>query len=335
MSESTTFNPDVFKSGAISAETQEYNARLEERGATIPTVFSQSPDMSRADREAGRSLAGPLKFSDMATERSIPGPAGEIPLRVFVPETVRGVYLHIHGGGWVLGRAHHQDLRLEAIARNCGLAVVSVDYRLAPEDPYPAGPDDCEAAALWLLKNAVSEFGSDRFVIGGASAGGNLAAVTLLRLRDRHNFTGFLAADLQYGVFELSMSPGCLRWGGRNLVLSAPAMEWFITHYVTPELRRDPDVSPLYADLSGMPPALFTIGTSDPLLDDSLFMYARWIAAGSPAELAVYPGGVHGFNGHPIQIGRDANARIDAFLSKAIAQGEPAMAATASSLPSD
>jgi acetyl esterase/lipase len=330
MPESNSLRPDLFQATAISPETQEYNARLEERAATFPTVYSQSPEMSRADREAGRSLAGPLKLSDMATERTIAGPGGDIPLRVFVPDTVRGVYLHIHGGGWVLGRAHHQDPRLEQMARNCGVAVVSVDYRLAPEDPYPAAPDDCEAAALWLVEHARSEFGSDRLLIGGASAGGNLAAVTLLRMRDRHGFTGFRAADLQYGVFDLTMTPSCLQWGDRNLVLSAPAMAWFIDHYVSDDRRTDPDVSPIYGDLSGLPPAIFTIGTLDPLLDDSLFMYARWIAAGSPGELAVYPGGVHGFNGHPIQIARDANARIDAFITQALAADVPALAASVS-----
>jgi acetyl esterase/lipase len=313
------FGPHLFRPDAISRETADFNARLEARLGDYPKVYEQAPELTRADREAGRSAQGPIVLSQMATERTIAGPAGPLPLRLFVPESVQGVYLHLHGGGWVLGRAHHQDPRLEEIARNCQLAVVSVDYRLAPEHPYPAGPDDCEAAALWLAKQAKAEFGSDRLVIGGASAGAHLAAVTLLRLRDRHGFTGFQAADLMYGVFDLTMTPSCRRWGVRNLVLSTPSMAWFIDQFVPPDLRRDPDVSPLYADLSGLPPAIFTIGTLDPLLDDSLFMHARWVAAGNEAELAVYPGGAHGFTGFPIAIARQATARIDAFLRQALA----------------
>jgi acetyl esterase/lipase len=233
---------------------------------------------------------------------------------------VNGVYLHIHGGGWVIGRAHLQDPRLESIARNCSVAILSVDYRLAPEHPYPAGPDDCEAAALWLSKNAASEFGTDKLVIGGESAGAQLSAVTLLRMRDRHGFTGFSGANLLYGAFDLTGSPSCVNWGDRNLVLSTAAMKWFYDHFVPVEKRRDPDVTPLFANLRGMPPALFTVGTMDPLIDDTLFMHARWVSSGNKGELAVYPGGVHGFNSQPIALAERANAKIDEFIRSAVAR---------------
>ena len=242
-----------------------------------------------------------------------------MPCRVFLPETVQGVYLHLHGGGWVLGRAHHSDVRNERIMQNCGVAIVSVDYRLAPEDPFPAGPDDCEAVAAWLAKNVAAEFGSDKLLIGGESAGGHLAALTLLRLRDRHGFRGFRAANLVYGVFDLSLSPSQARWGERQLVLSTPTMAWFYDHFAPGADRRDPEISPLYANLSGLPPALFTVGTLDMLLDDSLFMHARWQAAGNTAEIAVYPGGVHGFTGFPTSLARAANARQDEFIRAALA----------------
>src|SRR5205085_4948857 len=117
--------------------------------------------------------------------RMIPGRAGDIPVRVFVPPTVRGVYLHIHGGGWVLGAFDQSDVALWKLARHAELAVVSVEYRLAPEHPFPAGPDDCEDAALWLIEHAADEFGVTDLCIGGESAGGPLAALTLLRIRDR------------------------------------------------------------------------------------------------------------------------------------------------------
>jgi acetyl esterase/lipase len=185
------------------------------------------------------------------------------------------VYLHFHGGGWTLGAAHHMDVPNLTLARGCGLAVVSVDYRLAPEHPYPAGPDDCEAAALWVVEHARREFGCDWLAIGGESAGAHLAVVTLVRLRERHGFQGFRAAQLAYGAYDLSLTPSVRRWGPRNLILSTPIIEWFTDQFVGPELRRHPDVSPLYADLAGLPPALLTCGTLDPLLDDSLFLHAR------------------------------------------------------------
>ncbi|MFE4630638.1 alpha/beta hydrolase [Streptomyces mirabilis] len=107
---------------------------------------------------------------------------GGVTVRVFVPDHADGVYLHIHGGGWAFGSADGQDERLWRLAEQAGLAVVSVEYRLAPEHPFPAGPDDCEAAARWLVKHAAAEFGTERLLIGGESAGAHLSVVTLLRL---------------------------------------------------------------------------------------------------------------------------------------------------------
>ena len=164
-------------------------------------------------------------------------------------------------------------------------------------------------------------------MIGGESAGGHLSAATLLRLRDRHGFTGFAAANLIYGVYDLTMTPSQARWGERNLVLSTPIIAWFYDQFIPAERRRDPDVSPLYADLSNMPPALFTVGTLDPLLDDSLFMHARWVAAGNEAELAVYPGGVHGMDAFPTPLARDATSRMHAFITRAVEVAQPAASA--------
>ena len=123
--------------------------------------------------------------SEMAADREIPGPAGPVRLRTFVPDQVDGVLLHIHGGGFVTGSPEMTDLLHEMLSKQLDLAFVSVDYRLAPEHPYPAGPDDCEAAALWVLEHAERELGSDRLLIGGESAGAHLAACTLPSARRR------------------------------------------------------------------------------------------------------------------------------------------------------
>jgi acetyl esterase len=314
----TALDPWLFRPEAIDAATAAFNEQLEALLATQPPGYTQPLAVTRAMREEGKGLLRPLVVSDLASVRAIPGPGGEIPLRVFTPDTVRGIYLHIHGGGWVQGRAHQQDGILERIARRCDVAVVSVDYRLAPEHPYPAGPDDCEAAAVWLVEHAGRAFGTERIAIGGVSAGAHLAAVTLLRMRDRHGYRDFRGANLEAGIYDASFTPSARRWGARNLGLNTPACEWFTGLFVPPDLRRDPDVSPLYADLHGLPPALFTVGTLDPLLDDTLFLSARSAAAGNDAELAIYPGGVHGFHMMDLPLAARASGRIDSFIRDAL-----------------
>jgi acetyl esterase len=200
----------LFQPDAIDAETSAYNQQLAANRAATPRVYEVGANRMREIRhKQWLAEGGPSPF---AVERGIPGSDGEIGLRVFVPEHAEGVYLHIHGGGFVLGEACASDQRNEAISQNCNLAVASVDYRLAPEHPYPAGPDDCEAAALWLVANAQREFGSERLLIGGESAGANLAVVTLLRLRDRHGFGRFEAANLIFGVTIRLAPPAGRSW---------------------------------------------------------------------------------------------------------------------------
>jgi acetyl esterase/lipase len=163
--------------------------------------------------------------------------------------------------------------------------------------------------------NALREFGTDALTIGGESAGGHLSAVTVLRMRDRHGYSGFRGANLVYGAFDLSMTPSQRAFGNERLVLRTIDIQQFANAFLpTVTDRRVPDISPLYADLMGLCPALFSVGTSDALLDDTLFMYARWIAAGNDAELAIYPGGAHGFTLFPNAHSQSVVARMDAFL---------------------
>jgi acetyl esterase len=241
--------------------------------------------------------------SDKARDRTIEGPAGTIRLRTFRHEQPKGVLLHIHGGAWMAGSPEMMDLLNEVVVDKCNVSVASVEYRLAPEHPYPSGPDDCEAVACWLLEHAANEFGSDRLLISGESAGAHLAAVTLLRMRDKHHAADrFLGANLVFGAYDLSRTPSqrgvgiapgtdILDGTGFPLDLYLPGM--------SEAKRRDPDISPLYADLSGMPPALFSVGTNDHLLDDTLFMAARWEVAGNRSELLIYPDTPHGCIGLP------------------------------------
>jgi acetyl esterase/lipase len=273
--------------------------------------------MRAAETDSAASGIFAIRPVEGAVDRTIPGPAGEIRLHVLRPPEVRAVYLHIHGGGWTLGRPEMNDASNWPLAQRAKVAVVSVDYRLAPEHPYPAGPDDCEAAALWLLEHAQREFGTGCLLIGGESAGGHLSAVTLLRVRDRHGAVSrFEGANLVYGAFDLSGTPS-QRHPAYTPVLSRKDVDdmpgYFLPKHDLEE-RRHPDISPLFADLKGLPPALFTVGTRDRLLDDTLFMAARWHAAGNRAELAIYPEAPHGFTLFPVAMAHAAHARIERFV---------------------
>ena len=186
MSPPSIIDPSIFHETEPDAEMLAFNADVEKTLSKLPPLHTLPPQVIRDARERGDSIWGMFKILDEVEERILNGLSADVPVRVFVPEVVKGVYLHIHGGGFMLGRAYQYDEMMVAVAAACQVATVSVDYRLAPENPYPAGPDDCETAAVWLAENALSEFGSDRLVIGGESAGANLSAVTLLRMRDRH-----------------------------------------------------------------------------------------------------------------------------------------------------
>ena len=311
-------DPGLFRADAVAEQTRRFNEAIIKALTPMPNWWDVGAQATRDARSRGDGPFPLAPKSARARTIAIEGKGGvRVPLRIVAPENPRGVYLHIHGGGMVLGAADLQDGMLERVNEKAGLACVSVEYRLAPENPYPAPTDDCESAALWLIKNAKAEFGSDVLAIGGESAGANLAAVTLLRMRDRHNFTGFRAANLVYGAYDFSMTPSQKQFGNERLVLRTLDMEKFSAAYL-PGVKdmRHPDISPLYAELQGLPPALFTVGTRDGLLDDTLFMYARYMVAGNAAELAVYPGGAHGFNLFPIAIAEQANARMEAFLAR-------------------
>jgi acetyl esterase len=249
----------------------------------------------------------------------IPGPVGPIPARIRRPSSTdpRGAYLDIHGGGWCIGSAEATDQHDAELADATGVATVSIDYRLAPEDPFPAGPDDCEAAALWLIDHAADLFDTSTLLIGGGSAGAHLAALTLLRLRDRHDAaTAYRGANLVVGAFDLGMTPS-QRFADDAMAIPTRILEECFA-YAMPgldrEARRDPQHSPLYAPLHDLPPALFTTGTLCPLLDDSLFMAARWEAAGNRSELAVYPESSHVFAALPTQMGIRARERMHRFI---------------------
>lgn len=303
------FDPALLE---LADEQRAHNDKLMEVTAAMAAIDNSTPEGIRWIRDAMQP-GGAFGFQalDFPEDRTIPG---DIPIRVYTPDRVHGVYLHFHGGAMTVGSAKGMDLRSWGFAQALDCVVVSVDYRLAPEHPFPAGPDDCEAAALWLLDHAGAEFGTDRLVVGGESAGAYLSILTMLRLRDR-GVGGFRAMDLCYGGYDVSGTPSTeLQVGKVPYATGGHAQRAMYLPGRSLEELRDPAVSPMWNELHDLPPAILTVGTADWLLDESLLLAGRLAAAGNDVELAVYPEGPHGIESMPTQLGMVAKQRIVDFL---------------------
>jgi acetyl esterase len=307
-------DPALFRQDAVAEETAAYNAMV--RAAVEAMAEPFPPPSAQSYRESLRRMiasfsGGEIYQSPKARELVV---TGGVKVRVIDVASPDGVYLHLHGGGWTIGGADLQDAALEKLAATTGRTVVSVEYRLAPEDPFPAALDDCEVAARWLAGNALPEFGTDRLSIGGESAGANLALATLLRLNARPAEVPFIAGNLLYGGYDLTLTPSQRQ--STSALVTLEMLKWFAEQYVPdPAERTNPEVSPLYADLRGLPPLLLTVGTADPLLDDTLFLYVRLLAANVPVELQVVPGADHSFEAAPLPVAEQVHVRIARFLS--------------------
>jgi acetyl esterase/lipase len=238
------------------------------------------------------------------------------------PGPLHGVHVHIHGGGWTIGSARMDDAMNAQLALDIHVAVVSVEYRLIPAFAFTDGIDDCETAARWVLDTCETEFGTGRMTIGGESAGGHLAAVTILRLRDAGvRFDRVKGAALTYGCYDLGGTEMRRRAGPETLVLHGPTLSRILdkARGVTGGNRRDPALSPLYAELTGLPPALFVVGTRDPLQEDTELMYAKWMRQSHNAQLAVVPEAAHGFVHQANSTAVKTNAYIRAWIGQQLA----------------
>jgi acetyl esterase/lipase len=291
--------------------------------------------MKRIDPELAPSLAmipadGSLNFNDMAAARkmsdeifgrmvsmmpvvkgvnskdvTIPGPKGapDVSVRVYTPEGKTGKrsgMLWIHGGGYVLGDLTADDYTMRSMCANTGCVMVSTNYRLAPENPFPAPVEDCYASLKWMVNNA-DELGIDKLkvAIGGGSAGGGLAAGLAIMTRDR----GEIALSFQLLIYPMI--------DDRNITPSSHAITdlrtWdreknlFAWKAYLGDSAKDGIVSPYAAavrakDLSGLPPAYIAVGELDLFLDENIEYAQRLLQAGVPTELHVYPGATHGFD---------------------------------------
>lgn len=303
--DAAAINP--FDPALVLEETTRFNAELLSMLSVLPDPWSFP---AQAVRDARKRGDGPFPLEPRAEHAQEIEHEG-VRLRCIPPAKgePRGVFLHIHGGGWRFGAADLHDTMLSALADATGLLVASVDYRLAPEHPYPAAASDCLTAASWAYAQGGPVF------MGGESAGAHLSLLTALSLRDQGIDTQGLV--LVAGVFDLTMTPSVRNWGSDKLILNTRDIELFVDNFVPGFMdARAPALSPLYAHLDGLPPCFLSVGTQDPLLDDSLFLHQRLLAAGVESDLAVAPGGCHVFHSFDLQIAREANSAIHAFLNR-------------------
>ena len=227
--------------------------------------------------------------------------AGSVPVRILRPTgQPKGVVLDIHGGGWVIGNAQMDDDLNLGMVNACDVAVVSVDYRLAIDTPVEGLMEDCLTAARWLLN--ADEFAGLPVIIVGESAGGHLAAATLLALKQSPELLKRVSgALLYYGVYDLTGTPSVRAAGPETLLLDGPGMVEalrMLTPGLSDDERRQAPLSPLYGDLTGLPPALMFVGALDPLKDDTLLIAEQWPCA----QVHLVPEAAHGFIHFPVGI---------------------------------
>jgi acetyl esterase len=304
----------------------EINAFLDRLAAAgRPPLHRQSVAQARAFHVADAPAQnGPPVPVAAVADRVVPGPAGEVPVRVYIPEGSAPfpIVVFFHGGGWVIGTLDTYDPLCRALAAAVPAVVVSVGYRLAPEHRWPAAVEDAYAATVWASRHAAELGGvQHRLAVAGDSAGGNLAAVVALGARDR----GGPAIAFQLLVYPVLDAAGdTASWAeyADGFYLTAAGMRWFWDHYLGGADGSAPDASPLRAAFfGGLPPAL-VIGASHDILRDEGEAYAARLAdAGVAATASRYPGMVHGFFRW-----RAVTAGADAALQEAAAALRTALA---------
>lgn len=286
--------------------------------------YSPSPGMDpgearRLALELGQRLQGEPEPMDEIRDLTIPGPAGPVPLRFYRPaDAGRGWWLWVHGGGFMTGGLDSHDLLCRRLAAGSGQVVISIDYRLAPENPWPAALMDC-VAAMRAIRGRAVELGLDPGLgaVGGSSAGGNLAAALVLALRAEGD-PAPVCQTLVYPAVDATGEMMRRSPHGEGYQLTAAMMQHYLDAYcgACPD-RRAPLLSPLHAaDLAGLPPALVVLAELDPLFEEGAAYADRLRAAGTATEVIHYPGVMHGFfaQAGALAKARDAQGRVCAFV---------------------
>lgn len=287
-------------------------------------IMSSMPKLTETPLEVARTAMlpqGPITPVAQVVNRTIPGPESPLPVRLYKPrEAARlPLLIYFHGGGFVLGDLESHDSLCRDLCMGADCAVLAVDYRLAPENKFPAASDDCLAATRWAAAHA-AELGADpaRIAVGGDSAGGNLAAVTALRIRDEGGPK--LAGQLLLYPVTDHFDPPTRSYieNGSDYFLTQETMTFFWNHYVRDERdSKNPLVAPLKArNFGGLPPALVITAEFDPLRDEGEAYAERLRAAGVPTVVSRYDGAIHGFIALPdIDLGKRGMQESSAWLA--------------------
>jgi len=309
----------------LDPQVEAYLAQMAALNA--PPLSSLTPEVIRQfiqmEIDSGANQFGEKEPVAHVENHIIPGPAGDIPVRIYTPEGDGPfpVLVYFHGGGWVICNLDTHDGICRSLAKGTPCIVISVDYRLAPEHKFPAPPEDCYAATAWIAENA-AQFNGDpaHIAVGGDSAGGNLSAVVSQMARDK----GAPALSFQllfYPATVFTMRLPSAEENGKGYNLTEEDMTWFTNHYLrNEEDKHNPLASPLLAtDLSGLPPALVITAEYDPLRDEGEMYGQKLKEAGVPVTITRYDGMIHGFVGMPFDKGRQAIAEACAALRGAFA----------------
>jgi acetyl esterase/lipase len=277
----------------------------------IKPFFSSMPSDPVAARKLMKEMLTAFrewpKNERVAVEnRSIPGPSGasDVPIRIYAPTARTGALpglLYIHGGGFTLGDLDSEDASCQHIVGEVGCVVVSVDYRLAPEHPFPAAPEDCYAALQWMVAHA-EQLGIDPSRIGvrGGSAGGGLCASVALMARDRKEVKLIFQMPLYGCLDDRHITPSSHQMDAEDMIWGRPTSLLGWRGYLGEDHQGKVSAyaAPARAeDLSGLPPAYMMIGELDLMRDENIAYAMRLLQAGVPTELHVYPGAFHGFEG--------------------------------------
>lgn len=259
--------------------------------AGLPALSAGSPADARALVAAGRARLGPGPDMQAVQALALPGRDGPVPARLLVPQgAVAGTIVYLHGGGWVVGTLDDYDSYMRALASRTGMAVLGVDYRLAPEHPFPAGLHDAQDALDAVLARAVPGLPPGPVVVMGDSAGGNLATVCCARLADP---AAVALQVLYYPVTDSDLSRPSYQAHGTGLPLTAADMAWFLGQYAPAQAWADPAISPLRGPM-GRVPAVIVTAEYDVLADEGAAYAAALAAAGTPVQHRCLPGVTHG-----------------------------------------
>lgn len=288
------------------------------RAAGAPPLWELTPVAAREGSAAIVAMIGDGPAVAHVEELQIPVRDAVVAGRRYSPDGARGTIVWLHGGGWVFNGLDAGDAMCRILANAAGADVVAVDYRVAPEHPFPIPLDDCWDALRW-----VAEHDDGPLLVGGDSAGGNMSAVCSLRARDAGG-PALAGQILVYPVTDHDMTRASYAaHGDAGLLLGAREMQWFFEHYVPdPARREDPEVSPLRAaSLRNLPPAIVVAAGYDPLHDEVMAYAQRLEADGVPVSLHRYPDDAHAFFSfvNIMSSGNEAVARVGGEVREMIA----------------